>query len=127
MTKKTENGIIFKTQVQQIGSEAKDFKEIKMVILFGLEAPEALKSSCYIIDVNPVKAKIKKGMYLQIDSQEYLITAVGSEVQNNLGNLGHIAINFDGSIDAKLPGTMYVENAGYPDICVGSSISIVVH
>lgn len=125
MAKETQRKEIFATEVHEIGAEAKMFKDINMVILFGSSAPDALRSSCYIIDVNPVEEEIKTGMFLQIDDHKYQITAVGGEVQTNLTNLGHIAITFDGSKEANLPGTLYIENAEYPDIEVGSSISII--
>ncbi|MBN7274159.1 PTS sorbitol transporter subunit IIA [Ligilactobacillus pobuzihii] len=125
MAKESLGKEIFATEVHEIGAEAKMFKDINMVILFGSAAPDALRPSCYIIDVTPVKGEIKKGMYLQINGHRYLITAVGGEVQTNLTNLGHIAITFDGSKEANLPGTLYIENAEYPNIEVGSKIRIV--
>lgn len=100
---------LYETEVIEIGEEAKNFKEIKMVILFGEGAPDALRPSCYIIKVNELSGEIKAGMTLQIDDEKYKITAVGNEVQTNLKNLGHIAINFTGDKTATLPGSMYVE------------------
>lgn len=117
--------IIYETQVQDIGAEAKEFAEIKMLILFGNEAPDALRSSCYIIAVNPLQGTIVPGMILKIDDHEYQITAVGNEVQRNLGNLGHIAISLTGKQTAELPGTLYVENGNYPDIIKGSTLKII--
>ncbi|ANK60537.1 PTS glucitol/sorbitol transporter subunit IIA [Loigolactobacillus backii] len=116
---------IFETTVTEIGAEAKGFKEINMVIFFGKEAPDALRSSCYLIDVMPVKATPKPGMTLLIDDQAYTITAVGNEVMTNLSNLGHISIVFDGSTKPELAGTMYVEQKAYPEINEGSSIQIL--
>ncbi|MFD0898534.1 PTS glucitol/sorbitol transporter subunit IIA [Loigolactobacillus binensis] len=116
--------IVFATTVQEIGQEARDFSEIKMAILFGDEAPDALRSSCYIIKVKPVQTQITAQMLLQIDDECYPITAVGNEVQTNLNNLGHIAISFTGAVNAELPGTLYVADRPYPDIQVGSKIYI---
>lgn len=116
--------VIFETTVREIGQEAKDFSEIKMAILFGDEAPDALRSSCYIINVKPVQEQVTTAMVLQINDEIYKITAVGSEVQTNLTNLGHIAISFTGATSAELPGTLYVEDKPYPDIEVGSDIKI---
>ncbi|BDR58217.1 PTS glucitol/sorbitol transporter subunit IIA [Xylocopilactobacillus apicola] len=115
---------IFSTQVKEIGTDAKEFKEIKMMILFGDEAPDALRSSCYIIDLKPVAKEIEKDMILKIDDNSYPITAVGNEVQRNLTNLGHIAISFTGASSAELPGTLYVEDHDYPEVLVGSRVSI---
>lgn len=116
--------IIYETQVQDICAEAKEFAEIKMLIMFGNEAPDALRSSCYIIAVNPIQGTIVPGMILQIDDHEYQITAVGNEVQRNLGNLGHIAISLTSKQKAELPGTLYIENGKYPDIIKGSTLKI---
>lgn len=116
---------VFRTTVKEIGKDAKKFSDIKMAILFGDEAPAALRDSCYIIDVKPLNMKITKSMILQIDKNSYQITAVGSEVQENLTNLGHIAISFTGETSAQLPGTLYVEDKPYPNIQTGSVISIM--
>jgi len=115
---------VYETTVKEIGNEALDFSAIKMAILFGNEAPDALRSSCYIIDVKPVKSEITPGMVLVIDNNTYKITAVGNEVKRNLNNLGHIAISFTGKNQAELAGTLYVEDKDYPQIKVGSQIEL---
>lgn len=122
---KTSEKIVYKTKVNEVGSEAKGFRDIQMLILFGNEAPDALRSSCYIIDVNRVDENITTGMLLAIDGKKYKITAVGNEVQNNLTNLGHIAISFTGTTVAELPGTLYVEEGDYPELNVNTQIEIL--
>ena len=49
---------VFTTKVQSIGPEAELFKEEKMVILFGKDAPDALADYCYNIEVQPVTEAI---------------------------------------------------------------------
>ena len=114
----TKERIIFSTKVLEIGAESADFKSIGMAVLFGDEAPDALRPSCFIIEVTA-------GMKLEVDNQVYQITAVGGEVQTNLGRLGHTAISFTGAKEAKLPGTLYVEQGDYPDFKVGSVVRII--
>ena len=121
----TKEKVIFSTQVLEIGTEVDDFKTINMAILFGNEAPDALRSSCFIINVVPITEKIKPGMKVMFDNQEYVITAVGSEVQHNLGRLGHTTISFTSKETAKLPGTIYVSENDYPVIKVGTEIQII--
>lgn len=115
---------IFKTEVVEIGADTPEFKEIAMAILFGNQAPDALRSSCFIINIEPVSAEIKKGMKVHFDDKEYTITAVGGEVQTNLTNLGHIAVSFTGLTEPELPGTLYVSEGDYPEFKVGTTISI---
>jgi len=119
-----DKNVTYQTVVREIGNEALDFSEIKMVIFFGEEAPDALRPSCYIIDVNQIHGEIKPDMFLVIDNAYYRITAVGNEVERNLQNLGHVAVSFTGDKTAGLAGSMYVEDKGYPVIKVGSEVSI---
>lgn len=69
---------IYETEVVDIGKEAQQFKEINMLIFFGNEAPDALRSSCFIIEVNDLKQDIEVGQTLQIGETQYKITAVGN-------------------------------------------------
>lgn len=82
----------YETTILEVGSEARGFKDINMAILFGDEAPDALRSSCFIIKVNQILEPIKPGDVMMFGDQTYAITAVGNEVNTNLGNLGHTAI-----------------------------------
>lgn len=117
--------VIFKTQVVSIGEEALDFSSINMLIFFGENAPSALKPSCFLIRVSPTSMPITTGMRLQIDNQGYVITAVGSEINDNLNKLGHIAVRFTGEKEADLPGSLYVEKKDFPIISKGTVVQIV--
>lgn len=115
---------LYKTKVINIGNEAEMFREEGMIILFGENAPESLSDYCYNIKVEPVAGEIEAGMELSIGSEKYSVTAVGSVVRKNLSELGHITIKFDGSKEADLPGTLYVEDKALPEITIGEEISI---
>lgn len=115
---------VFETKVTGIGPEAELFKEEKMVILFGDEAPEALANYCYNIELQQSQEQIVPGMVLGFDDQVFQITAVGGVVQENLDKLGHITIRFDGADTAELPGTLYVEDKEMPEINVGTAVTI---
>ena len=115
---------LYKTKVINIGNEAEMFREEGMIILFGENAPESLSDYCYNIKVEPVAGEIEAGMELNIGSEKYSVTAVGSVVRKNLSELGHITIKFDGSREAELPGTLYVEDRALPEITIGEEISI---
>ncbi|KLD58974.1 hypothetical protein WP50_22120 [Lactiplantibacillus plantarum] len=70
----TKERIIFSTKVLEIGAESADFKSIGMAVLFGDEAPDALRPSCFIIEVVPISEQITAGMKLEVDNQVYQIT-----------------------------------------------------
>lgn len=115
---------IFHTEVTAIGPEAALFKEEKMLILFGENAPEGLAEYCYNIVLSQTTQEIAEGMTLHFDARSYKITAVGKIVNKNLNELGHITIKFDGSKKANLSGTLYVEESHLPEIQIGTRISI---
>lgn len=115
---------IFETKVTGVGPEAELFKEEKLVILFGENAPNGLAEYCYNIELNKTLGPIEKDMKLCFDDHGYKITAVGNVVVQNLNELGHITIKFDGAMEAELPGTLYVENQPLPTIQTGTTITI---
>ena len=100
---------IFEAKVIQVGPEAQNMiQDANMLILFGEEAPEDLAEYCFKIDNKDLLGSIQKGGKLVVDSEEYLITAVGNVVEKNLTGLGHITISFDASEEGSLPGTLHV-------------------
>lgn len=115
---------VFETEVISIGSEAELFKDEKMVILFGKNAPDTLKDYCYNIKVNPVDGSITTDSILIIGESSFKVTAVGDVVQKNLEELGHITIKFDGSTSPELPGTLYVEEKELPELAIGTHVTI---
>lgn len=115
---------IYTTQVVEVGPEAEIFRAEDMFILFGSEAPDNLRSYCYIIDRVDVGGNIEPGQKLVIDGREYTITAVGSVAPQNLQSLGHISVVFNGATSADLDGTIYVEPLEIPLMTVGSEIAI---
>ena len=115
---------VFNTTVLSIGPEAELFKDEKMIILFGKDAPESLADYCYNIEVGPINGEIREEQKLTIGDHHFKITSVGNVVTSNLKELGHITIKFDGSSSPELPGTLYVEDKTIPEIGEGTIISI---
>ena len=116
---------IFESKVIQVGPEAQNMiQDANMLILFGEEAPEDLAEYCFKIDNKDLLGSIQKGGKLVVDSEEYLITAVGNVVEKNLTGLGHITISFDASEEGSLPGTLHVAAEKEVVIVQGTTIQI---
>ena len=116
---------IFEAKVIQVGAEAQNMiQDANMLILFGEEAPEDLAEYCFKIDNKDLLGSIQKGGKLVVDSEEYLITAVGNVVEKNLTGLGHITISFDASEEGSLPGTLHVAAEKEVVIAQGTTIQI---
>ncbi len=117
---------IYGTKVTALGGQVGDFIEAaKMIILFeeSLALPE-LRDCCVMHTGNQVADQIKVGDIFKIGEEPYEILAVGSEVQTNLTNLGHITVKFDGGKGEVLEGSLHVEEAPVPEITPGTEISI---
>lgn len=116
---------IYQTSVLGAGPEAATFADQNMLVLFGENAPDMLKEFCYFIDVNPVAGDIVPGCTLLINDTAYQITAVGEVAQQNLTNLGHVTLVFNGAIKPHLPGAINIADAvPVPELAPGDVLRI---
>ena len=116
---------IYNTEVTKLGEMVEEFYGEKMIILFKDNAPDELADYCVLHGKNELTEEIKTGDIFKIDGEEYKVTAVGDEVHKNLGDLGHICVRFDGSTNAELPGSLYLENKDIKAIKEGTVLEIV--
>lgn len=114
---------IYHTQVTKVGKSAFAFLAEKIVILFKDNAPKDLRDYCVLHSENQLSHVIQEEDVLMVGDIEYKILYVGSEVQRNLENLGHITLRFTG-ITGNLSGSVYVEDKEAPPIQAGDSIAI---
>ena len=117
---------IYSTKVVSLGGEVGAFiTTVKMVILFeeSLALPE-LRDMCVMHKGNKVEDTIKEGDTLKMGDKAFKILKVGSEVQKNLTNLGHITLKFDGGAEELLEGSLHLEDKPIPDIQPGMEITI---
>lgn len=117
--------VIYETEVTKLGPLVEAFYDEKMVILFKDNAPEELAEYCVLHNLNNLTDNLQTGDIFKIDGIEYKITSVGDEVYKNLKDLGHICVRFDGSAEALLPGSLYVENKEIKEFKIGTRIEIV--
>jgi glucitol/sorbitol PTS system EIIA component len=115
---------MYKSIVKEIGALALSFEEEKIVILFGPQAPQELKEVAVIheFEEDSSEEPIKEGGILQIDDQQFTITAVGSAANNNLKELGHISIYFSDPAEQVLPGAVFASPYVLPKFKDGSVI-----
>ena len=79
-----------------------------MMILFNDNAPADVADYCFIHPAADLTGEIKAGGQFVLGASRYPITAVGDVVNQNLAELGHITIRFDGGAEAEYPGTVHV-------------------
>lgn len=117
---------IYSSKIVELGGQVKDFiAAANMLIMFeeSMALPE-LRDACVMHTGNELTGMIKPGDVYKIAGTEFKIVKVGSEVQKNLMNLGHITIKFDGGEGELLEGSIHVESKPIPEIKAGDMIEI---
>ncbi|GIM30706.1 PTS sorbose transporter subunit IIB [Clostridium polyendosporum] len=116
---------IYRTVITSVGDLAEGFLEHDMFITFKDNAPQELVDYCFMHQENNLLDYIQVNDILQIDRQQYLITGVGSLVNDNLRNLGHITYKFSGETDASIAGTLYLEKKEIIPLNEGTIIEVI--
>lgn len=117
---------IYSSKIVELGGQVGDFiAAANMIIMFeeSMALPE-LRDACVMHTGNELTGMIKPGDVYKIGNAEFKIVKVGSEVQKNLMNLGHITIKFDGGEGELLEGSIHVESKPIPEIKAGDMIEI---
>ncbi|MGX7197837.1 PTS glucitol/sorbitol transporter subunit IIA [Enterococcus olivae] len=117
---------MLKSKVQEIGELVSAFEEEMLMILFGPEATEELKSICVIHEFEEQPENVlKAGTKIEMGGQTYTVTQVGDAANQNFEELGHISIYFRTGENEILPGAILAEPEIFPDIQIGETIKFI--
>ncbi len=97
-------------RVVAIGLSMSLFMEHRILVFFKLGAPPELAEVSIIHEPSELRADVRVGDYVVIGGQRYRVTAVGELANENIRELGHMVIRFDGQTTAQLPGYICVED-----------------
>lgn len=67
-----------------------------------------LEEYCFIHCHGELKGALHPGLQFSLGQHRYPVTAVGSVAEDNLRELGHVTLRFDGLSEAEFPGTVHV-------------------
>ncbi|WP_416414239.1 PTS glucitol/sorbitol transporter subunit IIA [Pantoea sp. App145] len=100
---------IYESTFIAIGKSAAEALDDNFLITFGEGAPNDIAEYCFIhrSDINPGE-NFSAGALITLGEHQYPITAVGDVARENLRDLGHITLRFDGSSSPEFPGTIHV-------------------
>lgn len=115
---------IYSTVVTELGESVNEFLDQGMLIMFKENAPQELAEFCILHSENDLREDVQPGDVLTIGENSFRITAVGDAVNENLANLGHITLNFDGAEEAELPGTLSLEEKEINAVKIGDTIKV---
>ena len=100
--------VIYQTTITHIGASAAMALDEQMLITFREGAPADIEEYCFIHNHGELSGALLPGAELQLGELRYPVTAVGDVAEQNLRELGHITLRFDGQPQAEYPGTVHV-------------------
>ena len=117
--------VIYQTTITRIGQSAADALSDQMLITFREGAPADIEAYCFIHNHGELAGALQPGAELQLGELRYPVTAVGEVAEQNLRELGHITLRFDGHRQAEFPGTVHVAGPVPDAIATGCVLKFV--
>jgi PTS system glucitol/sorbitol-specific IIA component len=115
----------YQTTVISVGPMAVEFAAEGILVFFGTDAPEELHEFAILHEHTPNDEDVVPGDTLEIGGVEFTVTGVGDVANDNLRNLGHLVVKFNGLTETELPGEVSVAGeAATPAIEPGTLIRI---
>jgi PTS system glucitol/sorbitol-specific IIA component len=117
----------YETEVVQIGPLAQDFMDAGMLVFFGMNAPEELTEFAILHEpTTPLHNPVETGDTLMIGDTAIQILCVGEVANDNLANLGHFVVKFNGLTEPEMPGDISVPvQDSLPNIEPGMIVKII--
>ena len=116
---------IYETTITHIGDFAREALEDRMLITFREGAPADIQDYCFIHQHSVTDGELHCGACMELANVRYPVTAVGEVAMQNLRELGHITLRFDGSEQAEFPGSVHVKGMTPQDVPLGSVLKFI--
>lgn len=113
----------YSLKITTIGSRAGDYLSRNIVVLFGEEASEELKQHALVHDHGELSAPIVPGDILNVGERRIEVRAVGNVVNDNLAELGHCVLKFNGGSQPDLEGDICLDAHYLPHLRPGSVLT----
>lgn len=117
--------VIYQTTITRIGQSAREALGDSMLITFREGAPADIEEYCFIHCHGMLTGALLPGGELRLGDKHYPVTAVGDVAEQNLRELGHITLRFDGQHEAEYPGTVHVDGPVPQALATGCTLTFV--
>lgn len=116
----------YETKVTKLGPITPDFIAEGMLVFFQVNVPDELAEIAILHTHDKLHQEVMAGDQLIIDDQSLTILCVGEVANQNLANLGHFVVKFNGLTEPEMPGDISVsDEIPIPPIGPGTIIKIV--
>lgn len=117
--------ICYESEIVGVGALVKNFvTDHGILVFFGEQAPSELKDISVFHRPSIERYGPAPGDVVEIGTSRFPILAVGSVVERNLLDLGHIDFKANGKVSADLPGDVCVPEDSLPQPEVGAAFRI---
>jgi glucitol/sorbitol PTS system EIIA component len=114
----------YEATVVGIGDMADAFAAEGMLVFFGANAPEELLEFCIVVERSSYEAPVVAGDLIEVDGATFPVLCVGEVANQNLANLDHLVVKFNGLTEPELPGDVCVVAQPAPTVEIGSVVRI---
>ena len=114
----------YETTVTAVGEQVAEFIDHGMLIWFAEGAPEELHFFSVLHRPTVTSGGVRPGDTVRIDDRAFRVTAVGDVANDNMVNLGHMALKANGETEPPLPGDSCLEKLPLPEPRPGTTLVI---
>ena len=100
--------ILYSLRVTAVGEYVSAYLEEGKLILFSDAVPDDIAMYCVVHKSSELLSDLLPGQMMKLNDSVYELTAVGCVATENLRQLGHITLSFDGEKEAELPGMVHL-------------------
>jgi len=115
----------YKTKVTKLGEMVAEFADQGLLIVYNENAPAELAELSILHTIATFDQEVRVGDVVVLGDKDYVVTAVGSEVNHTLATMGHCTLCFNGADQAELPGHLELEGDGLPNVKPGDTFEIL--
>lgn len=116
--------IRYSTVVTRVGALVPDFVEKGILIFFGEGAPAELHEFSVLHEPEVTSGGLAAGDVVELDGHAFPVLAVGAVANDNLVNIGHVDLKFNGETTPPLPGDVCLPRQTPPMLRPGSTFRV---
>lgn len=113
-------------RVTAIGEIAGEFIAEGILVFFASTAPEELQEAALVHDrTDPQTEDVQVGDTIRLGTETFPVLAVGAVANENLRNLGHLVLKFNGLKEPEMQGDVNLPEGTIPEISIGTELEIL--
>lgn len=115
----------YRATITAVGEFAGEFIDEGILVFFANSVPEELHEHALVHDQSGEQAEdVQVGDTIHLDGHTFPVLAVGEVANENLRNLGHLVLKFNGLEEPEMRGDVNVPAVPVPSLVVGSVLRI---